>query len=70
MSCGVGRRRSLDMVLLWQCRKLVAAALIRPLAWKLPYATGAIIYLNKKEERKEKVEWYEMGERQGADPIP
>ena len=36
MSCGVGRRHSLDPALLWHW--LAAAALIPPLAWELPYA--------------------------------
>ena len=43
MSCGVGRRGSLDLALLWlQCR-LAATALIRPLAWKPPYASGVAL---------------------------
>ena len=41
MSCGVGRRHGLDPVLLWLWCRLVAVALIRPLAWELPYAAGA-----------------------------
>ena len=32
VSCGVGRRRSLDPALLWLWRRLAATALIRPLA--------------------------------------
>ena len=45
MSCTVGRRCSLDLALLW----LAAAALIRPLAWKLPYATGVALKRKKKD---------------------
>ena len=41
MSCGVGQRLSLDLVLLWLWRRLAASALIRPLVWEPPYATGA-----------------------------
>ena len=37
MSYGVGHRRGLDLALLWP-----AAAPIRPLAWELPYAAGAV----------------------------
>ena len=45
MSCGVGRRRSLDPMLLW-C-KLAAGALIQPLAWERPYAAGAALKSQK-----------------------
>ena len=38
MSCGIGRRRGSDLVLLW-C-KPEATAPIRPLAWEPPYAAG------------------------------
>ena len=40
MNCGVGCRRDLDPELLWLWHRLAAAALIRPLAWELPYAAG------------------------------
>ena len=36
VSCGVGRRHSLDLVLLWVWYRPAAVALIRPLAWELP----------------------------------
>ena len=36
--------------MLWLSCRLAAAALIRPLAWELPYATGAA--LKKREEKK------------------
>ena len=41
MSCGVGRRRGSDPVLLWLWHRPAAAALIQPLAWKPPYAVRA-----------------------------
>ena len=41
MSCGVGRRHSSDLALLWLWHRLAAAAPIRPLAWEPPYAVGA-----------------------------
>ena len=41
MNCGVGCRRGSDLVLLWLWCRLVATALIRPLAWEPPYAEGA-----------------------------
>ena len=41
MSCGVGRRQGSDPLLQWLwCRLVVAIALIRPLAWEPPYASG------------------------------
>ena len=51
MSCGVGDRRSLDPTLLWLWRRPLATALIRPLAWELPYAAGAA--LEKAKRKKE-----------------
>ena len=41
-----------DPVLLWLWHRLAAAALIRPLAWELPYATD--VGLKKKKKRKKK----------------
>ena len=38
MSCGVGRRCSLDPALLWLWCRPAATAPIRPLAWEPPYA--------------------------------
>ena len=43
MSCGVGRRHSWDLALLWLWCRPEAAALIRPLTWELPYASDAAI---------------------------
>ena len=41
MSCGVCRRRGLDLVaLLWLCCRKAAVALIQPLAWDGSYAAG------------------------------
>ena len=52
VSCGVGRRRGSDPALLWLWRRPVATALIRPLVWELPYATGAAL---EKAKRKKKI---------------
>ena len=49
-SCGVGCRCGSDPVLLWLWSRLAAEALIRPLAWDLPFATG--VALKIKKERK------------------
>ena len=43
MSCGVGRRCGLDLVLLWLWCRLLATALIQPLAWEPWYAEGAAL---------------------------
>ena len=52
MSCGVGRRHSSDLALLWLWCRPAATAPIRPLAWEPPYATGAA--LEEDKEKKEK----------------
>ena len=52
MNCGVGRRCSSDPTLLWLwCRP---AALIRSLAWELPYVMGVALKRRKKERKKER----------------
>ena len=57
LSGGVGRRCSLDLVFLWLRYRLVAVGLIQPLAWELPYATGAALKSKReKEMMKEKKE--------------
>ena len=49
-SCGVGHRCGLEPILLWLWCRPVATALIPPLAWEPPYASGAA--LKKKEREK------------------
>ena len=51
MSCGIGRRHGLDLALLWLWRRPAAAALIRPLAWEPPYATGAAQEMAKNKKK-------------------
>ena len=53
MSYGIGCRHGSDMVLLWLWRRPAATALIRPLAWEPPYATGAALK-DKKTKKKKK----------------
>ena len=53
MSCGVGRRCGLDLVLLWLWLRPATVALIRPLAWEPPYAEGCG---RKKKNKKEFVD--------------
>ena len=47
LSCGIGFRCSLDLVLLWLWHRPAAVASIRPLAWEHPYASGTAIKKNK-----------------------
>ena len=54
MSCGVGRRRGLDLELLWLSRRLVTTAPIRPLAWESPYAVGAAPEKAKRQPKQNK----------------
>ena len=54
MSCGVGCRRGLDPALLWLWHRLAATALIQPLDWKPPYATGAAQEVAKRPKKKKK----------------
>ena len=55
MSCGVGRRRGLDPLLLWLWCRLAPTAPIRPLAWEPPYAAGVTQEMAKRpKKRKEK----------------
>ena len=54
MSCGVGHRHSSDPTLLWPWHRPVATALIGPLAWEPPYATGGVPKKAKRPKKKEK----------------
>ena len=51
MSCGVGQRCGLDPMLLWLWRRLAATALIKPLAWELPYAMDAALEKTKNKKK-------------------
>ena len=55
VSCGVGHRRGLDPALLWLWRRPAAVALIRPLAWESPYASGAALKNKKDSYMKKKI---------------
>ena len=54
MNCGVGHRHDSDPVFPWLWCKPAATAPILPLAWELPYVTGAA--KKKKKERKKRKE--------------
>ena len=49
MSCGVGRKCSLELALLWLWGRPAATALIRPQAWEPPCATGAALKKDKRQ---------------------
>ena len=51
MSHGVGHRHGLDLVLLWLWHRPAAAALIRPLAWQLLYASGGALKEKTKQNQ-------------------
>ena len=54
VSCGVGCRHGSDQALLWLWHRLVATALIRPLAWEPPYAMRVAQENGKKRQKKDK----------------
>ena len=56
MSCSVGHRCGLYLVLLCLWRRPEAAALILPLAWELPYAAGAAIRRQNTKNKQKTVE--------------
>ena len=64
MSYGVGHRCGLDMMLLWLWHKPAAAALIRPVAWEPPYATGAA--LKSTHTKKPTQTWFVRTENLGS----
>ena len=47
MSCGVGRRRGLDLALLWLWPRPSAPPPIRPLAWEPTYIAGVVLKRQK-----------------------
>ena len=53
-SYGVGHRHGSDLMLLWLWGRPAAAALIGPLAWEPPYATGVALKWKKKKKRMKK----------------
>ena len=64
MSCGVGRRSSSDIALLWLWCQLTTAALIATLAWELPYATDAALKRQgKKKTKKQTLEKEHLQEK-------
>ena len=71
MSCGIGRRHGLGPTLLWLQHRPAATALIKPLAWEPPYATGVALerqktHTHQKKRRKEKENKRWQWEREGV----
>ena len=64
MSCGIGCRRGLDLVLLWLWHRLTATTPIRRLAWEPPYAAGAALKGQKTKKKRKEWRWKDSG------PIP
>ena len=58
VSCGIGRRCSSDLALLWLWHRLAAVAWLRPLAWKPPCATGVTLKTNKPKTAKGWLEYF------------
>ena len=51
VSCGVGRRRGVDLALLWLWCRRAATAPNGPLAWKAPHAVGVALEMAKKKKK-------------------
>ena len=69
MSCGVGRRHGSDLVFLWLWCRPAATAMIQPLAWEPPYATGASLKKKKKESEKENPSFHKTERTEEAECI-
>ena len=54
MSCGIDHRCGSDPALMWLWRNPVETALIPPLAWEPPYASGATQEKAKRQKKKKK----------------
>ena len=52
LNYGKGHGYGSDLVLLWLWCRLAAVALIQPLAWEFPYATGEVALRKKKDKKK------------------
>ena len=55
MSCDVGCRHGSDLVLLWLWCRPAATAVMGPLDWEPPYATGVALREQRQKEKKKEV---------------
>ena len=60
VNCGVSRRRGSAPALLWLWRRLVATALIQPLAWETPYAAGAALEKARRKKKRVKLKQFQQ----------
>ena len=67
MSCGVGRRCSIDLALLWLWCRPAARALIPPLDWELSNAKGALPKNKVKKKKEIKGSQFLSGEGKGSE---
>ena len=59
-----------DLALLWLWCRPVAAALIQPLSWEIPYTAGAVLKQNKTKENKTHKVFAKPQALQGLCPTP
>ena len=59
INCNEVSRLGLDLVLLWLWYRPAAVALIRSLAWELPYATGAVLKSKKTQTTTKSSNWHQ-----------
>ena len=68
MSCGVGLRCGLHLVMLWFWHMLAAVAPIGPLAWEPPHVLGAALR-RKEKKKKEEERKYEHRDKDLSDGV-
>ena len=69
VSCGVGRRRGLDPVLLWLWHRLAPAAPIQTLVLELRFAMGMSLKRQKKKKKEEEEEGKETEREKGEKTV-
>ena len=69
MSCGVGGRCSLDLVVLWLWHRPAAEAPTGPLAQESPYAEGMALKRQKDKKTKKQKNYNEMPFRKLLMPL-
>ena len=70
MSCGIDRRHSLDLALLWLRCRPAAIAPIRPLAWEIPNAKDVALKRQKKKKKREREKEKKEKERKKRRELP